>query len=139
MTNFNKYYTLKGYELNSNSDLTAAMEDYLEMIYRVSTKNEYVRTVDISSLLNVKPSSVSKMISHLAEVGYIKPKKYGYIYLTDKGKEEGEYLLYRHNVIHNFLCFINKSDNELEQAEKIEHFFDKNTVRNLDSFMKKMT
>lgn len=52
--------------------------------------------------------------------------------MTDKGREAGNYLLYRHEVIHRFLCVLNHSGNELEQAEKIEHFLDRTTVKNLE-------
>lgn len=33
--------------------------------------------------------------------------------------------------MHRFLCTLNSSENELEQAEKIEHFLDGRTVENL--------
>ena len=128
MENLEGYYTLKGYEINEKNELTFAMEDYLEMIFRIDGN---VKVNEISKNLHVKPSSVSKMINHLTDLGYINSEKYGYIKLTEKGRRRGEYLLYRHNVVHNFLCVLNKSQNEIEQAEKIEHFFNEETIRNL--------
>lgn len=35
-------------------------------------------------------------------------------------------------MIHRFLCALNHSDSELEQVEKIEHFLNPNTVKNLE-------
>ena len=56
------YYTLKGYKLRSDTIITEGMEDYLEMIYRKSIDNNDVKINELATLLNVKPSSVSKMV-----------------------------------------------------------------------------
>ena len=64
MNNNSNFYTLNGYRNKNKNKLTESMEDYLEMIYRYKSKGE-VRVKDISSRLNVKPSSVSKMINKL--------------------------------------------------------------------------
>lgn len=132
------FYTLKGYQINTEVELTTAMEDYLEMICRIMENNETVRVKDLSKMLHVKPSSVTKMIQQLNHSGYIHSEKYGYIHLTDKGREMGQYLLYRHDVIHRFLCLLNHTKNELEQVEKIEHFLDIKTVKNLDVLCKRL-
>ncbi len=132
------FYTLKGYQANGAGELTSAMEDYLEMICRLLQDRESVRVGDLSHMLHVKPSSVTKMIQHLSLSGYLRAEKYGEIYLTDKGRSAGGYLLYRHGVVHRFLCALNGTDNELEQAEKIEHFFNRTTVENLERLTKRM-
>lgn len=136
MNEVGKFYTIKGYQLNERVDLTCAMEDYLEMICRIFDKSKRVRVSDLSRELHVKPSSVSKMIHHLNSLGYINSEKYGDIFLTEKGKKAGGYLLYRHNVIHAFLCALNNSKNELEEAEKIEHFLRPSTIENLNKLTK---
>lgn len=127
-----EFYTMKGYALHEDGELTSAMEDYLEMIARLTRQGEYVRVSDLSKMLHVKASSVTKMVQQLGQAGLIRSQKYGDIYLTDKGHEIGNYFLYRHEVIQNFLCALNHSDNELEQAEKIEHFLNRTTVKNLE-------
>lgn len=134
----NEYYTLKGYAQLSDSCMTSAMEDYLEMITRMGAANGSVRVVDLAKLLHVKASSVTKMIRQLASVGLVDSEKYAAIVLTDKGKELGNYLLYRHDILHRFLCILNNSDNELEQVEKIEHFLDKRTIKNLESLIQRL-
>ena len=126
------FYTMKGYQINEAAELTPAMEDYLEMICRLMEDCSVVRLGELAEGLHVKPSSASKMIRLLSETGYINAEKYGYILLTEKGRQAGNYLLYRHDVLQRFLCILNHSDSELEQVEKIEHFFDKRTVENLD-------
>lgn len=130
---FEDFYTLKGYKLKENSVVTEAMEDYLEMIYRF--KNE-VSVKKLSDSLNVKPSSVSKMINKLKDIGMVEYEKYGKIFLTDKGKNLGAYLLYRHRILKKFLQYINKDDYSLKQVEKVEHFIDEVTIRNIDRLLK---
>lgn len=131
MDNRNDFYTQKGYELHNTDDLTASMEDYLEMICRMLKGQDIVRIQALSENLHVKPSSASKMVNALKERGYISFQKYGYLTATPKGLEVGEYLLYRHDILHEFLCLLNHSENELEQVEKIEHYINRETVANL--------
>ena len=54
------------------------------------------------------------------------------------GKQWGEYFIYRHQVLNNFLCLLNNSHNELEQVEKIEHFLNKKTIDNLALLTKEL-
>lgn len=109
------------------------MEDYIEMIYRY--KNKITTVKDLSIKLNVKPSSVSKMIDRLEANNLVENKKYGEIKLTEYGERLGRYFLYRHEVLSRFLKYINKDDYHLEQVEKIEHFVDEITIRNVDEFL----
>jgi DtxR family Mn-dependent transcriptional regulator len=132
MENKSDFHTLKGYQLLEHNQITSAMEDYLEMICRLSETQSYIRVGVLADKLNVKTSSVSKMVQNLKAMRLVDFEKYGYIRLTQKGQEVGEYLIYRHNVLNRFLCYINQSKDEIEQVEKIEHFLNEETVRNID-------
>ena len=134
-----KFYTLKGYSLQEDNLITSSMEDYLEMIYRIHISGGAVRVREVAERLNVKPSSVSKMVSNLKNQGLILSEKYGYIQLTDTGLKLGQYLVFRHDTLHRLLCYINQSDNELEQVEKIEHFINKETVENIKKLLDILT
>ena len=127
----NGFYTLKGYALLEGNAVTSSMEDYLEMIYRINSRGDAVRIGVLAERLNVKPSSASKMVGNLKAQGLVLSEKYGYVKLTDEGLKLGEYLVFRHDTLHRFLCYINESDNELEQVEKIEHFINAETVGNI--------
>ena len=131
MSDDKKFYTQKGYALMENNLITASMEDYLEMIYRIYSNGEAVRIGILAESLNVKPSSATKMVGNLKKHGLVLSEKYGYIKLTDTGRELGKYLVFRHDTLHRFLCYINQSDNELEQVEKIEHFINAETINNI--------
>lgn len=131
------FYTLKGYASQRGEKFTYAMEDYLEMIARLSEKQDGVRIGEVAAMLHVAPSSASKMGRELARQGWIEFHPYGTASLTKKGRQLGAYLLYRHDTIHRFLCWLNQSENELEQTEKIEHFLSRDTVAHLDALLAK--
>ena len=133
-----QFHTLKGYEIQEHKRITYAMEDYLEMICRLGAEQEYVRVGDLAGKLNVKASSVSKMIGNLKRAGMVEYEKYGLVRPTEKGAELGKYLIYRHNVLTNFLCFINGTEDELEQVEQVEHYLNEETVRNLETLMHRL-
>jgi len=107
------------------------------MIYRNTLNNENISIKDLSNYLNVKPSSASKMANRLKDLNLIDFEKYGQISLNEDGKNIGKYLLYRHNVLNNFFKLLNKNKYNLEQVEKIEHFIDYDTVRNIEKLIKK--
>lgn len=124
----NDFYTFNEYMKKDNS-LTASMEDYLEMIYRLSSNTGFTRIHELSNALNVQPPSATKMVQKLAELKLLKYEKYGVVILEDSGKKLGEALLNRHNVIENFLRIIDISENDiLGETEKIEHTISRSTA-----------
>lgn len=135
----NKFYTVRGYQLldQQRNGLTPSLEDYLEMIYRNILSAGYVRVNMLAQELNVKPSSVSKMIMKLAEQGYIDYEKYGVIKLTKRGQEMGKYLLWRHNVINRFFSLLSEMDQEknFEEVELVEHILGQETVRSIERLL----
>lgn len=132
------YYTFEGYERLRKGEMSKSMEDYLEMICRLAEEDPAVRMQQLAEALNVNSSSATRMAKQLGDMGYIQYKPYGYIKLTEKGKKAGDYLLYRHSVLHEFLKFINNSQDELEQVELIEHHINKETVLNIEKLIKKL-
>ncbi len=125
-----KFLTARGYAMKNmkNDDLSASMEDYLEMIYRLSLKDGFTRVNDIASALNVQAPSVTKMLQKLNEKSYVNYEKYGIVKLTSLGKDLGKFLLNRHNTIYKFLEILNVKENLHENVEGIEHNIDENTL-----------
>ncbi len=128
-----EFYTDRGYELLRQDDnvLTASMEDYLEMAYRLGKDKGYTRMGDLADALNVQPPSASKMVQKLAEMGFFNYEKYGVIEFTDLGRETGECLLRRHKTIEKFLMMIGVTKNILEDTEKIEHNISDETYKKI--------
>lgn len=129
----NNFYTFRGYRIKNEEFLSPSMEDYIEMIYRISCSKDVVRVNDLSESLHVQPPSTTKMIKKLSKGGYVFYEKYGYIKLTEKGKDIGEYLLYRHKTICDFLELIGVKTNILEQTEKIEHSISEETLDKINN------
>lgn len=129
------FYTFTEYMKKDEKGLTASMEDYLEMIYRLSIKTGYTRINDIAQALNVQPSSVTKMIQKFGEMDLLNYEKYGVITLSCEGKLRGEALLKRHEGIQKFLRFIGVEENKaLEETEKIEHVISIETLKAMFDF-----
>ncbi|MGI5896125.1 MAG: metal-dependent transcriptional regulator [Oscillospiraceae bacterium] len=129
------FYTVRGYQLleQHGAHLTSSLEDYLEMIYRRMLLDGYVRVNALAEWLNVKPSSVSKMLGKLAQLGLVEYEKYGVISLTEQGKEIGKYLLWRHDTVRQFLSLLSggTEQDSLTEAELLEHDFSRATMERL--------
>lgn len=134
--NNSDFRTVRGYQLANQQpgQLTPALEDYLEMAYRLCVQHGHTRVGKLSEMLHVKPPSASKMIFKLAELGYLEYDRYEIILLTEKGSKIGSDLLYRHDTVAEFLNLIG-CVNPLEETELIEHSLGPDTVRNLHDLL----
>ncbi len=132
-----EFYTLQGYRTKNKLGLTESMEDYLEMIYRISLNTEEITIKELASSLNVKPSSASKMCVRLKQNGMIDFERYQSITITQKGTSIGSYLLWRHQLLETLFRMINQEEFHLEQVEKVEHFIDIVTLKNIEQFIQK--
>ena len=130
------FRTVRGYQLANRREgrLTPALEDYLEMAYRLCLQDQYTRVGEVSRHLNVRPSSASKMITKLAGLGYLKCDRYEIIQLTESGREIGAYLLKRHDIVEGFLRLIGSS-NPLMETELIKHSLSSYTVSCLEMLL----
>ncbi|WP_010251904.1 metal-dependent transcriptional regulator [Acetivibrio cellulolyticus] len=138
MDEVSKFHTVRGYQLLEQNKklLTSAMEDYLEMIYRNSLVEGYMRINTLSELLNVAASSATKMVQKLSALGLLNYKKYGIILLTEDGKEVGKFLLQRHHVIESFLKSLGVCEDVLTETELIEHTVSASTLQKINTFNK---
>ncbi|UNC91961.1 transcriptional regulator MntR [Candidatus Contubernalis alkaliaceticus] len=117
-----KFYTARGYEITADKDmLTPSMEDYIEMIYRLSQSSGYTRVNDLSEKLNVQPPSVTRMMKKLHEKSLLNYEKYGMIQLTEEGKRMGKFFLDRHNTLKEFFLLLGIEDQVQKEVEQIEH------------------
>jgi len=129
------FFTFSEYMKKEYDTLTASMEDYLEMIYRLSEQIGFTRIHELAKALNVQPPSATKMVQKLAELKFVNYEKYGIIILTESGKKMGKYLLKRHNIIEGFFKVLGISDSILEQTEKVEHTISNETVEYMEDFI----
>lgn len=135
----NDFHTFNEYMKKEDNSLTASMEDYLEMIYRLSLNTGFTRINELSNALNVQPPSATKMVQKLTELKLLKYEKYGIVLLEEEGKKLGEILINRHNTIENFLRILDIPEAEiLDETEKIEHTISKETAMCFQDFIEFM-
>ncbi|MFC0470986.1 transcriptional regulator MntR [Halalkalibacter kiskunsagensis] len=101
---------------------TPSMEDYLERIYMLIEEKGYARVSDIAEALEVHPSSVTKMVQKLDKSDYLIYERYRGLVLTAKGKKIGKRLVYRHELLEDFMRLIGVDEAHIYQdVEGIEH------------------
>ncbi|WP_212904970.1 metal-dependent transcriptional regulator [Clostridium polyendosporum] len=61
----------------------------------LSMEEEYVRINQLVDKLNVRPSSTTKVVKKLNELGLVDYQRYGIIQLMGEGKSIGDFLLKR--------------------------------------------
>jgi len=132
----NDFRTFSGYMKKEENSLTASMEDYLEMIYRLSMDTGFTRIHELSDALNVQPPSSTKMVQRLGELNLIKYEKYGVIMLEEDGKRLGKSLLMRHNIIEGLLKILGVSQKLiLSETEKVEHTISDETIKCFEDYI----
>lgn len=129
-----EFFTFREY-MKKDDPLTASMEDYLEMIYRLSAACGFTRIHDLAASLNVQPPSATKMVQRLAEAGLVNYEKYGIVELSREGQVVGKKLLDRHRIVEKFLELLGVEENLLEETEKIEHTISDNTLKSISEFV----
>lgn len=113
---------MAGEESGGDTMPTPSMEDYLERIYLLIEDKGYARVSDIAEALDVHPSSVTKMVQKLDQTEYVIYEKYRGFVLTPKGKKVGKRLVYRHDLLEEFMRIIGVSNEKIYQdVEGIEH------------------
>lgn len=101
---------------------TPTMEDYIEQIYQLIDTKGYARVSDMAEALDVHPSTVTKMVQKLDKDDYLIYERYRGFVLTEKGKKIGERLVFRHDLLEQFLAIIGVDEDKIyEDVEGIEH------------------
>ncbi|MGD7007797.1 transcriptional regulator MntR [Metabacillus sp. 84] len=108
---------------------TPSMEDYIEQIYNLIEEKGYARVSDIAEALGVHPSSVTKMVQKLDKDEYLVYEKYRGLILTPKGKKIGKRLVFRHELLEQFMRMIGVDEEIIyDDVEGIEHHLSWNAI-----------
>lgn len=105
--------------------LTDTVEDYLKVIYNLSTDNQRVSTGKIADMLNISPASVTDMFQRLANedpplLDYVKHQG---VALTEEGRKAALETIRHHRLLELFLHeILGYSWDEVHaEAERLEH------------------
>ena len=103
--------------------LTRSVEDYLKVIYHLSSQGGFAATSDIAASLDVSPPSVSGMVKRLSETGLIEHVPYRGVQPTAQGRRAALKMIRRHRVLELYLTerLGYPWDGVHEEAERLEH------------------
>lgn len=112
------------------------MEDYIEQIYSLISTKGYARVTDLAEALVVHPSTVTKMIQKLDKENFVHYEKYRGFVLTEKGTKIGKRLVFRHDLLEDFLELIGVDEEKIyDDVEGIEHHLSWNAIDRIDDLV----
>lgn len=99
-----------------------AAENYLETILILHQRKGPIRSIDVVNEMGYSKPTVSVVMKHFRENGFIEMDGDGYITLTDAGLEIAQRMCERHNVIAKILMALGVDEKTAyEDSCKIEH------------------
>jgi DtxR family Mn-dependent transcriptional regulator len=106
--------------------LSPSLEDYLEAILILETRDRVARVRDIAAHLDVQMPSVTGAVKNLREKGLVNYEKNSFIVLTEQGKAAAEEVFNKHSVMVEFLekVLLLSHESAVTQACNIEHVID---------------
>lgn len=104
-------------------EVTAAVQEYLEAIYRLQEEGGVARTSDLVRLLKVAPGTVTNTVERLEKEGYVTHEPYKGVKLTGKGRRVALQVVRRHRLSERLLTDIlhMEWDKVHDAACKLEH------------------
>jgi DtxR family Mn-dependent transcriptional regulator len=104
-------------------EVTAVVEEYLEVIYRLQEKDGVARTGDIVKSLKVAFGTVTNTVERLEKEGYVIHEPYKGVKLTEKGRKIALQVVRRHRLSERLLTDILhvEWDKVHDAACKLEH------------------
>ena len=113
--------------------LTNSQEEYLKIIYLLSSLIDEVRVTDIAKKMNKTKSSVTVAINVLAQMNLIEYKHYEPIKMTENGKMEAIKILEASNIVKLFMTDILNIDSEIaeDEASKIKTILSDDSLNRL--------
>jgi DtxR family Mn-dependent transcriptional regulator len=111
--------------MQTEENLSEAIQDYLKAIYELSTNGEPTSTNQIAERLKVAPASVTGMLKRLAsmEPPLVDYHKHHGVQLTAEGERISLQILRKHRLLEQFMVQIlgYTWDEIHEEAERLEH------------------
>ena len=117
-------------------NLLESGEMYLETIYTLSKRSDFVRSIDICEEMGFSKPSVSRAMKLLKTDGYIEMEPTGRITLTEKGLNIATKIYNRHTVLTEFFLKLGISEETaMDDACKIEHVISDESMEAIKKFI----
>ena len=104
-------------------------EMYLETIYVLSKKSNYIRSIDVCEEMGYSKPSVSRAVGLLKEGGYLKVGDDGSLILTDLGREIAEKTYERHTVLSKLFVMLGSRNCRRRCLQNGTHYQRRNLCR----------
>jgi DtxR family Mn-dependent transcriptional regulator len=112
-------------------------EEYIEAIYNLKKKHDYVHTCEIANAIGVAPPTVTEMMQKLDSEGLVNYVPYHGVALTATGEKMAKDLLLRHKTLAEFLKIIGVDRKNADiDACQIEHHVSPRSMKQLNKFVK---
>ncbi|MBN1809477.1 MAG: metal-dependent transcriptional regulator [Planctomycetes bacterium] len=117
--------------------LSAALEDYLGVIFHLQQEKRFALVRDIADRSNVAKSAVTSALRTLSERGMVNYKPYEPVTLSAKGNEQAEWLMLRRQILEDFLTNILGLDPDRVSvtACDMEHAVDRESMERFICFL----
>lgn len=113
-------------------------EMYLEALYVLSLKSDYVRAVNICEYLGYSKPAVSRAIKLLVSEGYMQKDKRGFLSLTQAGRSVAVNIYDRHKVLTDLFTMMGVDLQTADQdACRVEHYIGDKTFEAVKSYVDK--
>lgn len=118
-------------------NLSASLEDYLEVILKLSQDRRVVRVRDIAKALRVTPPSATGAVQQLKQRGLVSHERYEEVLLTERGKRLAGEVAQRHEELRAFFQDVLLLDPEMAEREAcaLEHSISELTLERLRRFL----
>ncbi|MBR2068438.1 MAG: metal-dependent transcriptional regulator [Candidatus Gastranaerophilales bacterium] len=120
----------------TEKELSASLEDYLEIICNLLETSECVKAVEIARKLNISRASVSEALSKLAQRNLIMYESHKGIAITSEGLKKAKEIIEKHKTLTDFFektLGLNKDEAE-ENACRVEHVISDNLFKKIKEF-----
>ncbi len=124
-------------DLDNSKKPSETNEDYLKAIYLLGEQQGAVTTSRLAAHLQVTPATVTAMLKHLAEQGWITYRPYQGATLTETGKALSLQVLRSHRLAETFLVDVLKVPWEDVHAEahRLEHALSPEIIKRIDALL----
>lgn len=118
---------------------TDSIEDYLKVVFELTSRGDRATTTRLAERLEVTPASVTGMVQKLAETDppLLEYRKHHGVVLTDQGRQVALQTIRHHRLIEMFLHQILgfSWDEVHEEAERLEHVISENMEERIASVL----
>ena len=118
-------------------EMSAALENYLEIIFRLEMREGAARAGAIAEAAGVSRSTVTSTLKVLKDMGLVDYAPYSLVHLTDQGLVIGRDVAHRHFVFQEFLENVLQIDPSTadDTACMLEHVVPADVIRRLGQFV----